>query len=255
MSRSGAAISPLPFVILLGVALAGAVYWNYQPKLPEITIISTPTRNTFPTATLSVEQAVAQTFEAFSAMQTAQFELSGTPTPDAGTGTPSATITPTPFPTLTATPTRTRIPTKTKQPTATLQPTRTPEPYSLDYPIGGGKKYIIHKVAPNEDLDWFAKRFYTSVEAIQAVNYSLQLPIKTGAIIVIPLNITDPAGLPIFEPYQVTAGLITIEEIAVLAEADPQQVVYYNNCTPGQTLPFRSWVLIPREQKSQQLIP
>lgn len=253
-SSSASRQSPILWIVVLVLLAAAAVAaWNFRinPALfPVLTDDSTQTL--VPTSTMSIEQMVAQTVTQIAALETAQFLQSQTPSLGQDL-TPSTTATITPFPTLTYTPTdtptETPTPTITSTPTNTATPTATSTPippYSLDYPIGGERKFAIHKVTSGENLVSIAEKFDSSLEAIQAVNLPIPSPIYQGVVIVVPVGISDPTDLPLFEPYMVTAKVITIEEIALQLNADSQQVIFFNNCRPGQAFRQGDWLLIPR---------
>lgn len=244
---------PLLWAAVLILLAAAVLGWNFRTNTA---LFPASTNDPAPalvlTSTLSVEQMVAQTVTQIAALETAQFLQSQTPVFGQDL-TPSTTATLTPFPTLTHTPTdtptETPTPTITATPTNTATPTATPTPippYSLDYPIGGDRKFAIHKVTAGENLINIAEEFGSSLEAIQAVNLPIPSPIYQGLVIVVPVGISDPTDLPLFEPYMVTAKVITIEEIALQLNADSQQVIFFNNCRPGQAFRQGDWLLIPR---------
>jgi len=260
-ARLGAKQTPLLLVIVLAVVLVGAIIWALRSGVEFIPPVGTSQPDQQP-PTLSVEQIVAQTVTQISVMETLQSALSQTPTLGVNALTPSATLTVTPFPTLTNTPTNTftETPTSTitRTPTLTRTPSNTPSPsatsseispFSLDYPIGGEIKFIIHKVAAGENMNIITEKFGTTIEAIQAVNQTLPSPIWQELVMVIPLNVTDPAGLPVLASYKVATDQVTVEEIANFMLADVELVKYYNNCQAGQKFPAGAWVLIPLPQK------
>jgi len=260
--RAGAKQNPLLVVIMIGLILAGAIFGVSRSGIGFIPTATSQPEQQSPA--LSVEQIVAQTVTAISAMETLQFMQSQTPTLGQDSLTPSSTPTVTPFPTLTYTPTNTSTETPTntitRTPTMTFTPSYTPTPsatntdippFSLGYPIGGDQKFIVYKVASGENLNYIAEKFGTSVEAIQAVNHSLPSPIWQGTIMVVPLNVIDPAGLPILTSYKVASDQVTIEEIANFMIADLQLIKYYNNCEAGQKFSAGAWVLIPLRPMTQ----
>jgi hypothetical protein len=283
-------------VLMIGFILFGAILWviNFSDGVRKPVLgTNTPTLQ-------SVEQVVAMTVNAISAMQTSQSLLSQTPTLSFDELTPSLTSTVTLFPTLTltstvtntatltpsitSTSTITRTPsntptasltptitntftstnTSTPTKTATIAPSSTPTqtftasvtaipPFSLDIPIGGQKKFVIHRVVLGENLNAIAERFGSAVEAIVAVNYSLPSPIMEGTLVIVPFQIKTPIGLPVLEPYQVLASKISIEEISSLVQADLAMLKLYNNCVAGQVFNKGNWLLIPRADKATPL--
>lgn len=256
-SRAGAKQAPLLWIIIIGVILAGAIFWALRAGIKIIPSVPTP-QPAQQTPTLPVDQIVAQTITAISAMETSQYMLSQTPTLEPDSLTPSLTLTVTPFPTLTDTPTSTSTETPTSTITRTPSITPTPSatstivpPFSLENPIGGAQKFVIHKVASGENMNFIAEKFNTSVEAIQAVNPALPSPIWQETIMVVPLDVTDPAGLPTLASYKVATDQITVEEISDFMLADAQLTRHYNNCEAGQKFTIGSWVLIPLPKKSQ----
>ena len=100
-------------------------------------------------------------------------------------------------------------------PTPTLLITATPtfliqtfaptvvSPHALETPIGVEHKLVIHQVLAGESIISIANQYWTTVEAIQAVNYSLPSPLRIDWLIIVPVNQTDVHGLPAFEAYEV----------------------------------------------------
>ncbi|NOT05037.1 MAG: LysM peptidoglycan-binding domain-containing protein [Anaerolineales bacterium] len=167
------------------------------------------------------------------------------------TAFPAITATVSPFPTLTLTsPTSNVTQTNTApvSPSLTASPTsmQTPSPHSLDVPVGRGQLFIIHKVINGENLSTLADTHSTSLEAIMAVNYQLNVPIKIDAVIIIPLQKKDTQGLSIFEPYQVTATQITAEALANELDTDSLLFKYVNDLKDGDLLHQGDWILVPR---------
>ncbi|MBN1303147.1 MAG: hypothetical protein JXA13_01835 [Anaerolineales bacterium] len=178
--------------------------------------------------------------------------------PLAGTLTPSPTFTVTPFPTLTSTPTKTRTVTLTPTITGTATPSSTPSAtltitpaslsrHALDTPIGRVQKYLIHRIKMGENLTNLADQHGTTVEVILAANYSLALPIQAGALLVVPIDMTNPLGLPVFEPYEVTHEEITAEQLADVLDVDLVLFKYFNDCSDNELLHRGDWMLIPHQ--------
>lgn len=238
----------LPAYLMIALIVFGAVFWVFTGgELPFLT--ATP----LPTLTLSV-----------TATETAT-PILNTPSP-VGTETPTLdpNITPsvTPFPTLTYTPTPsatiTKTPTQTRTPTITPTPSDTPTPTTaprtqraLDMPLGTVQKFIIHKLTGGENLTYLATQHNTSIEAILAVNYNLDIPVRKDSLIVIPLDVENPSTLPVLEIYQVPVENITVENLAVVLETDANLLKYYNYCQDNEYLYKGDWVLVPRGDKEE----
>lgn len=206
-----------------------------------------PTVTPFPTLTLTP-----------TATYTPTLTPSITPTPTI-TRTPTLTYTPSNTPTRTKTPTSTSTATPTK--TATRTPSRTPTktftpsataipPYSLEVPIGGQDKFIIHRVMAGESLSVIAENFDSTPEIITALNYSLPFPIKVDTLVIVPYQNNNTADMPILEPYQVIHAQATIEQLAALLDADPALMRMYNDCAAGQVFFKDNWILVPRSSKA-----
>lgn len=167
------------------------------------------------------------------------------------TAFPAITATVSPFPTLTLTAPTSNIQETNTAPvspshTASTTSIQTPLPHSLEVPIGRGQLFIIHKVVNGENLSTLAETYNTSLEAIMAVNYQLNVPIKIDAVIIIPLQKKDTQGLSIFEPYQVTATQITAETLANELDTDSLLFKYVNDLKDGDLLHRGDWILVPR---------
>ena len=165
-----------------------------------------------------------------------QLQATVPPTASAESGTPLPvfTFTISPFPTLTPI-----LPAPTL--TATQKPAR-----SLEMPIGNGQMYLIHKVVNGENLPTLIETYKTSLEAILAVNSSLEIPIRINALIVIPLQNGDPQGLLALEPFQVTQDQVTPETLAESLKTEPELFMAVNGFKGGEILNKGEWVLVPR---------
>ncbi|MBI5944320.1 MAG: hypothetical protein HY864_08130 [Chloroflexi bacterium] len=157
------------------------------------------------------------------------------------------TITASPFPTLTPTaPTSTSTTIIQLTGTATVPtPTEIP-PHSLEVPIGKKQQYIIHRVKNGENLPTLIETYETSLEAILAVNPDLVIPIRIDALVVIPIKVLNPAGLPKLEPYQVTHDKVTISMLAEQLKTDLSLIVSVNGLEVSEELIYGNWVLVPR---------
>lgn len=131
-------------------------------------------------------------------------------------------------------------------PAATIfPPTFDLSSHVLDVPIGGGQKFIIHKVRSGESLSFYASRYNTTVEAILAVNYRFYR-LWSDAVVIIPVDTTTTEGLPSFEAYQVTQA-ITPRDLAIRLGVRVVDLLYYNGLEADDlTLPPGIWLLIPR---------
>ena len=172
--------------------------------------------------------------------------------PNTETVPDSVTATTSPFPTLTlVVPTSNSTEINTVPVLSSITPSATfmmtpKSPYSLDAPIGRGQLFIIHKVANGENLTTLADTYNTSVEAILAVNYMLNVPIRVDATVIIPLQKEDTQGLSLFEPYQVTHAQIAAEALAKELETDALLFKYVNDLDDGDILHKGDWILVPR---------
>ena len=201
-------------LILAGIAVAISLFFAFEntksSEKPPSSLIST---NSIQTLT-----AIANASSLFESTATSIATDSIILIPNTETILNAVTATTSPFPTLTPvipTSNSTEINTASVSitPSATLM--MTPQsPYSLDAPIGRGQLFIIHKVANGENLTTLADTFNTSVEAILAVNYMLNIPIRVDATVIIPLQKEDTQGLSLFEPYQVTHCLLYTSDAA-----------------------------------------
>jgi len=200
----------------------------------------------------SINAVQSLTAIANSAISTATIQSGAinTAVPALETDTPSSLVTETvsPFPSLTSTlpaSTPTIAATDPSSPAPTLTQTQIP-PHSLEVPIGSGQQYIIHRVADGENLTTLVDTYQTSLEAIQAVNATLIIPIRIDAVLIIPLNIKDVKGLPKLEPFQVTQDQTTPEALAELLKTDAALFKSLNGFTDGESITKGSWVIIPR---------
>lgn len=115
----------------------------------------------------------------------------------------------------------------------------------LDQVIGRETRFIIHRIATGENIALLAERYNTTDAAIVAVNYVLPVPIWVDWVVVIPIERTDVAGLPPFEPYQVQAD-ITAEALVAELNTGLDDFIAFNDLQPGELLQTGDWVLVPR---------
>ena len=150
---------------------------------------------------------------------------------------------PTLTPTLVFTPTVTRTP---------MPPTLTPTPilpFLLETPAGPvGREFIIHKTLPGEALLLLAEMYFTSSEAIRAVNYQMPGTIWEGMLVVVPYMHKNVNGVPPMTVYQVTEENMTMETLARqldLDALDANLLLEVNGRPTGYTLQVGEYVLIP----------
>jgi LysM repeat protein len=143
-----------------------------------------------------------------------------------------------------ATATTVLIPGPTATPVLIPSPTaRTP--HTLETPLGLNNGFIIHKVQNGESLTSIANQYRTTIETLQASNLSFPIPIRTGWVIVIPVNRTDTSGSPAFEPYQVDEN-ISVDDLSEKLSINADDLRYYNGFSENVMLTSGEWVLIPR---------
>lgn len=137
--------------------------------------------------------------------------------------------------------------TATQQPTGT--PTRTilPSILALDSPIGADVQFVIHRARAGESLSQYGREYNTNIDAIRAVNYNLPAVLFVDWLVVIPISIEDPTGLPSFEAFQVTMRGLTAETLAEQLSADPEDLSKYNNVPMNYKFSPGEWILVPRE--------
>jgi LysM repeat protein len=148
-----------------------------------------------------------------------------------------------PAPTASFSPTLTRTATVPKA-TATAPSSS----HQLDMPIGTDLKFLIHSVLEGENLDQYAPKYNTSVEAIVAVNHDLKPPVWVGTLVVIPMGFTDVSDLPSFETYMITEAGMTVDLLAQKFDIDPLDLKQYNSIRDGESLLVGDWLLIPHKK-------
>jgi len=171
------------------------------------------------------------------------------------------TITASPSPTLTSTVTAHVLstvvaiidtPTRTPNLYRTATPTITPS--QLDVLIGTDYKFVIHKVLTGEDLNQYAAKYNTSVEAIIAINYGLDSIAWVDTLLVIPVDFTDFSKLPRFVIYKVKREEIgiSVENMAKRLRVNPLDLKYYNGwISPGDRPLVGDLLLVPRPRPIQ----
>jgi len=137
--------------------------------------------------------------------------------------------------------------TATQQRSETPTPTIYPSTLALDTPIGADVQFVIHQVRPGESLFQYAREYNTNVDAIRAVNYDLPSVLMVDWIVIIPVDIEDPTGLPLFEAFQVTMRGLTVESLSGELSVEPENLAKYNNVPLDYTFSRGDWILVPRE--------
>lgn len=162
------------------------------------------------------------------------------------TRTRTATLSPVPSGSVTVTRTATSTATRTLTPSQTASPDVSLSKHQLDVPIGTDVKFVIHKVLDGENLNQYAAKYKTSVDAIVAVSYKLKTPVWGGMLVVIPVGFSDVANLPSFAVYQVTEASRSVESLAQDLGVALPDLKKYNAINDGESLVFGDWLLIPR---------
>lgn len=139
--------------------------------------------------------------------------------------------------------------TETVAPAATsteVAPSPSPESArGLDQVIGDEFRFILHRIAPGENIALLARQFNTTDQAIVAVNFVLPVPIWVDWVVIIPIDRTDVSGLPAFEAYQ-AQGDVAAETLATELKVDLESFLFYNSFDPGEMVRLGDWVLVPR---------
>lgn len=118
---------------------------------------------------------------------------------------------------------------------------------TIPFTDGGSlHQFVICKVNDGDLLEEYAEIFNTSVGAIMRVNYALSLPLWNNALIVIPVDFTDVEQLPYFQPYRVTAEVITLKNLALELAVNLEDLIYYNSLKGKNEVHSGDWLIIPR---------
>ena len=128
-------------------------------------------------------------------------------------------------------------------PIQTFAPTEV-SPHVLETPIGVEHKLVIHRVLAGESTMSIASKYWTTVQAIQAVNYSLPSPLRIGWLIIVPINQTNVQGLPTFDAYEVSTD-VAVRTLAQQLSVDPALLELYNGLGNNEFLSSGDWVLVP----------
>ena len=130
----------------------------------------------------------------------------------------------------------------------------TPRPVlGVEVKLGPGGQFLIHTVVEGESLGILATRYGTTIEALQAANYSPYSPpppIRPGENIVIPIGVTDLQGLPAFDTYMVVGEIIQLNALASRLSVDVNLLAYYNNLQPDYILYPGDMLLIPHTRNT-----
>jgi hypothetical protein len=149
-------------------------------------------------------------------------------------------------PVLIISPTNTAPP--TLSPTPTVTPTSIIYKRGFDTPIGDYYKFIIHKAKDGEQLEYFAEKYNTTIEAIKTINYHLTNPIWEDVLFVVPINFSNVAGMPVFVVYQIKIEErgISPDTLAKKLRVDLFDLKYYNGMMePGQRPLVGDLILVP----------
>jgi len=165
----------------------------------------------------------------------------------------NASFTNTPNKTRTSEPTQT-TPSLTPSPQVTATrftttPSSTPtevRSFALESIIGQDPQFIIHRTTEGESIPLFSVLYGSSEEAITTLNHDLPPVLLIDQIIVIPLNLTDPAGIPPFIAYEILENSVTFNQIADEFSVPLEELLKYNNVNGEYRLQQGDWILIPQ---------
>ncbi len=166
---------------------------------------------------------------------------------------PTPTVIPTEAPTLQPQATETALNTP-QEATATTEVTPTTESSQTDIlrrlyvPVGPPERqFVIHRILDGDNFDILLRRYGTTLEAVQAINFRVPLPVWVDLVLVFPYNSSDVSGLPILQGIEVTQESISIDELASTLNLDASILKSLNNCPNGCTLQKGDWILAPRQ--------
>lgn len=152
--------------------------------------------------------------------------------PKVGVTSPPPTLTPIP-------------PTATETATPTLTPLP-PQVHTLDQPvIVNGQAFVMHRIIDGEQLAILTKRYQTSVEVLNAINFYPPVPVWAGRVLVLAPGLLELPTIMPLDPYEVTEAT-RLEDLAASLAVDPQLMLTYNGCNPGCELAPGDWVMVPR---------
>lgn len=131
----------------------------------------------------------------------------------------------------------------TVSPTATLRPSNTP----TNVPTTKmSSKYTIHQVKPGEGLEILAKQYQTTPEAIKALNYYIPTPLWSDWLIVIPVGIKNPEGLPSLQAYINYTEGITLADLAKKLVTDVSLLAELNAMNATDKIAYKQPLIVPR---------
>lgn len=134
----------------------------------------------------------------------------------------------------------------TPEPTATV--TQPPVLRRLYMPIGPeGRQFVAHRIVDGDNIERLLEQYGTSLEALQAINLRLPLPIWINYIAIFPYQTTDVTGVPYLTAVEVTGESISIDDLAARLETDAALLRSLNDCPEGCLLLQGDWVIAPRE--------
>ncbi len=149
------------------------------------------------------------------------------------------TLTPTPVFTITVT--RTPLP-----PTPTITPV---QPLLLETPVSPlGREFIVHRALPGESVIMLAEMYFTSPDAIRAVNYQMAVSLWEDMLVVVPYMHKNVSNIAPMTVYQVTEENLTMETLARQLYKDVNLLLETNQRPAGYTLQLGEYVLIPFPQ-------
>ena len=144
-------------------------------------------------------------------------------------------------------PTQTHTPPVISKSTEMPAITSTPPTLDMERLFGDDIQFLIHRTRAGETLSQFSNQYNTNVDTIRAVNDNLPSVLYVDVVVVIPIGVDDPAGLPQFSAYEVTMRGMTLETLAQELSADPQTMSKYNNLPSDYVFEPGDWVLVPRD--------
>lgn len=248
-ARSSPLLALLGGLILL-MALGGLGWTFLSPSA--LLFLSTPTSTLTFTPRPTRTSTLTPTYT-FTTIPTFTRTPSLTPTLGTVTAsfTPTRTASFTPTATLTRTATFTPSATFTRTPSRTVTPSRTPSQtqvlskHSLEVSIGSKYPFLIHKVRVGENMNQYAEKYHTSVEAIILVNHNLKTPLWVDTLVIVPVGFTDVADLPSFEAHLVTEANRSVEALAAELGVSAADLRLYNALAEGELLQTGDWILVP----------
>ena len=119
--------------------------------------------------------------------------------------------------------------------------------HELDVAFGAENRFVLHRIAVGENLNLYANRYQTAVNAILYINHDMQMPIWENMVIVIPVGTTLVIGTPPFEVLEQEKILMSTDRLAERLNTDSQQFRRYNEFDDS-CVEFSGWILIPRKR-------